>query len=96
MRTATRTPLRTCPILSYSLPEGSIGDRRLLEVARCLRQNAAAQGGPSLEQNVGLDQKDDAFRSSSKELAEPVDPPRSSNTELSSYQFRLLNGYGKL
>jgi hypothetical protein len=42
--------------LSHSLL--GLDDRCLLEVARRLRQDAAFQGGTSLEQNVGLDQED--------------------------------------
>ena len=38
--------------------EGCIGDRCHLEVARCLFQYVASQGGPSHKHNVGLDQQD--------------------------------------
>jgi hypothetical protein len=46
-------------VLSLShLLNGILGDRCLLEGDCRLRQDTAAQGGTSLKQNVGLDQKD--------------------------------------
>jgi hypothetical protein len=46
------------PPIWHNHSDGGLSDRCHLEVARRLREYAAVQGGTSLEQNVGLDQKD--------------------------------------